>query len=349
VVYFTQGAGELAIDPQPGELADALRKASQLKTALQAEGCDVRTLRLSAQDPNPKVPDDATIVVVADPTSTLNPAMVTAITNYMKKPSDKAPSGKLIVIAQAHPKPGNTPGVLEIGLESLLAEQGVVLANKLLLASSTDQNPPNQHFVRAYQPLINSRNPIALSLQRKLLVASNPRPIGFERQTGQASPWTTTALLHTYESRIPWLESYVPADMNQAEREFVAGVQAKRPEVLDKILVNPRTDELVMTATAVLVTQNVDAETKMGRVAVFSFADFFTDLDAATSPGGELLAATTNWLRDRPAIATIAPKEYGVYRPKLDMNWNSVFWFPVGLMLFCVITAGLGTWMIRRK
>ena len=69
---------------------------------------------------NPSVPEDAAVVVVAEPQATLPESAAAAIRKYMNEPRKSGAKGKLIVLAGAVPGPDDK--VVKTGLEGLLAE-----------------------------------------------------------------------------------------------------------------------------------------------------------------------------------------------------------------------------------
>ena len=56
-----------------------------------------------------KVPDDASVVVIADPTATLPANGVEAIRKYMSEPRPDGKKGKLVVLAGMQPGPDRKP------------------------------------------------------------------------------------------------------------------------------------------------------------------------------------------------------------------------------------------------
>ena len=87
-------------------------------------------------------------------------------------------------------------------------------------------------------------------------------------------------------------------------------------------------------------------------MAVFGSGEAFADdtrRGRLVDLNAQLVVTTVNWLRDRPAVANIATKPYGLYVPNARASEVQVFWLPVGVTLMGVIALGLGVWVFRRK
>jgi hypothetical protein len=92
-------------------------------------------------------------------------------------------------------------------------------------------------------------------------------------------------------------------------------------------------------------------EGEVGRAVVIGCGDLFEDKIAARVGGmpAELFANAVDWLRDRPAVANIANKTYGVFTPKPDGGTFRGELLPVGLVLLMILGLSLGVWVTRRK
>ena len=56
-----------------------------------------------------------------------------------------------------------------------------------------------------------------------------------------------------------------------------------------------------------------------------------------------------DWLRERPPVAAVASKPYGVYKQIRAADTTALLWLPVGITLLSVVGLGLGVWSYRRK
>src|SRR5205807_2440497 len=109
--------------------------ATQLKSFLEKAYIDVKPLVFPIK--NPSVPDDAAVVIVAEPQTPLSNDAADALRRYMNNPTKK---GKMIVLAGASPGP-NDKGIIKTGLEGLLAEFNVRLGDKFIYTLPTEQTP----------------------------------------------------------------------------------------------------------------------------------------------------------------------------------------------------------------
>ncbi len=114
-IYVTQGHGEPTLQG---------RGASSLGMLIgNLSNANSEFLPLDLRGAEPKVPDDATVVVVAGPLQTLSLTAVEALTHYYR--GDQTPGakkGKLFVMLDPVIQGGK---MLDTGLEGLLREQGV--------------------------------------------------------------------------------------------------------------------------------------------------------------------------------------------------------------------------------
>ncbi|MGL6097777.1 MAG: DUF7088 domain-containing protein, partial [Fimbriiglobus sp.] len=161
VVVFTQSSGELSIGAATApDAADPKRSAAMLKLALEKAEADVKPwANTPGADGN--VPDDATIVVVADPLRALPPAQIAAIKQFVTTPRD-GKKGKLVVLAGAH---ANLDGSMTgTGLEDLLAAEFKVRLRPEFVYGEPGQIPPEAAIAGASRKLVTARNTLALAV-----------------------------------------------------------------------------------------------------------------------------------------------------------------------------------------
>ena len=68
-----------------------------------------------------------------------------------------------------------------------------------------------------------------------------------------------------------------------------------------------------------------------------------------TAVNPELLAATVNWLRDRPTAANVTGKEVAEFKPNRQLDGYTGLLLPVLGTLIATAALGLGVWVYRRK
>ncbi len=347
VVYFTQGAGEVSVEPPaPGERN--ARTGEQLKQALIGDYCEVKPLRFPALAVDPKVPDDATVVIVADPTAKLSESTVAALGQYMATPRPDGSKGKLLVMAGARRDPGK-PAILAIGIEKLLMEYDIDLRDRMLYAQPTQEYPPQRLVAVVAPAMLSSKNTIALTFADAGFVLSEVRPLAVGNRAAR-SP--AKSLFIAGEDRVTWVEPSVAASPMDAYRTVIALDQAGRrdliaaKEVSDKF----RTVAAIASEPEPERPGSTEPPKTINRVVVFGYGGF----EDSEQQGGrafqaEVVSASVNWLRDRPAVANEGAKPYGVYTPNPKFDWTRGVTLPVLLVILGIAAVGLGLWVIRRR
>jgi len=340
VIYFTQGAGELSIDPPPpAERGANFRAAKALKRALIADYCDVKPLRFDALAVDPQVPADATVVVIADPTSKLGENAVRALAKYMGEPRPNGTKGKLLVIAGAHSDPAKTRELLKIGIEPLLAEYGVAPFDRVAYFEPVDQVPAQIAFARVTGVLVEQGNAIALAFAKTPVIAMDVRPLNINTQPGK---YAAKPLLGSMPDRITWLENAPVTNPRQAYEDLRAANAAKRADILTE-------KDAKRNSSRALAAISAEAEGNSGRVVIFGYSGFEDDERGGYTAPAELVSASVNWLRDRPAVANEGAKPYGVYTPNPKFDWTRGVTLPVLLVILGIAAVGLGLWVVRRR
>lgn len=337
VVYFTQQAGELNLDPPQGDEVGPGASAARLKAYLERNYLEVRPLRF---DPAaPKVPDDAAVVVVAEPTAPLSEAHVAALRQYMTEPRGTK-KGKLVVLAGA--RFGAKDRVLPTGLEGLLLEFNVRLGDRLVLSefSRELELPPEVAAVIFTPNAVKARNPVAMALGEKaVFLAQNWRPVAPVPGGGPA--YRALPLLMTSPGRVNWLEEEQPRDIRRIGSELNASAAVRAAK---GYLESPRPVGVAVS------------EGESGRVAVIGNGLIVSDAFArqgreVTDPiAFDLVGGTVDWLRDRPALAIgVESKKYKTFALPPTADETRGLWFPLLFALMVVTGMGASVWVIRRR
>jgi hypothetical protein len=339
VIYFTQSNGELSIGVTEGEVASG-GSASQLKAHLEKNYLDVRPLVFPLKDPS--VPDDAAVVIVAEPQTPLSEAAAGAIRKYMTTPRPDGRKGKLMVFSGATPGPSNR-GVAKTGLEQLLSEFGVRLGEKFVYSIPT-QSVPSPTLAIAQFARASENNPIVQTIGSAVngLPFINPREVA---PLNSAPGMTALPLMLTTPGRFTWLEDDKTTDWERILTELEDNQAVQQRKGLSRA---PRSVAAVVT------------EGGSGRVAVYGNGLMISDEFPRRLQGGsalltithDLVGATIDWLRDRPPLATgIESKKYKEYTfpPPEAIDTTRLQYLPLGLALLAVIGLGAGVWVIRRK
>ena len=347
-VYFTQGSGELEVVPGAGRAGrgGGRRAATQLREALEKAYATVKVLEPDAADP--KVPDDATVVVVADPQVPLPKEQADALRAYMLGggPGAGGRKGKLVVLTSPHPTPGGG-GVAETGLEPVLAGLGVRVGREYLLNQPAQGASFADAFLLVNPDLADARNPLAQAFESRVLVVPDCREVA--PAGGAGGPYRAESLFVTLPRRRTWLEPDPPADPG---RSLVETAQSRELSIARKMTLAPRSVGVLVSEEPPPGAKPGDRAAPTGRAAVYGSGAFFADPAGRRGAGAgvpaELLVATVDWLRDRPAAANIASKTYGRYVPKPEPDETRIFLLPVGATLIGLIALGLGVWAVRR-
>jgi hypothetical protein len=333
VVYFTQGNGELSLGAAQTDLT---LPAAQLQTFLTTNySLEVKPLPLPATEPNPKVPDDCGVLVVADPQNPLPEPVVTAIRRYM---SEK--KGRLVVLS------GTTSGLTtqtlaKTGLEGLLTEYNVALETKVVYAS-----PRQVRDDPLILPVMLAPSPQAKQHQIVQTVAQGgvnrfKFPLSREVRPIQGNPtFQAVTLMQTFPGLETWVEDdFVPRPSMvwaQLERSAALRQQKQASE-------NPRS---VMVAVS---------EGGTGRVVVIGNGLAFSDARSQLSISSnayDLVGQSIDWLRERPPVPPeIGTKEYVEYNfpDPLTVDYTRLLYLPVLIGVLAVAGLGSGVWVIRRK
>ena len=305
---------------------------------LAKSNTEVKPLRL---DPAaPVVPDDASVLVVVDPREAFTPEEVAALRTYMNKPRSNGKKGKLILAAGPVPKADKT-GTLDTGLDPLLAEFGVTPDNKFLLGQRVGQFGFGDFVVYPEATATRAEHPVAMELAEGALF-TNCRVLN----TGPAGSYAANPIgFSVPERRGTWFENDPPTN----PQELFAGIAAS-PDVrkLKRFSGNGQWPLVVAVSQPGERGAKPDEQPKdAARVVVFGSGDAFSD--GKGGGNAALLASAVDWLRERPPVAAVASKPYGVYKPLRAADTTALLWLPVGITLLSVVGLGLGVWSYRRK
>ncbi len=333
VVYFTQGSGELSIESAPGENVPQTRAAGRFKAYLENAYYSVKSLNLTGE--NAAVPDDATIVVVADPTTPFTDAQTAALRKYMFNPAKK---GKLIVLAGANVGPDRK--MLKTGLEGLLGELNVKLGTRFIYNFPSQQMPFVDAVLAAFSAAAE-QNPILqaiikVSPRMQLTLPREVEPIS-------TAPGLQATDLMLSDGRT-WLEDEEPADIRAVVEAMAQTVKAQEDKGLSR----------TRRPLAAIVSEG-----QIGRAVVFGSSFFISDEVARRSRSQtaplsfDLLGMSLDWLRDKPSMAAVGieSKKYSEYRfpAPSAVDDTRLKYLPLGLAMLVVVGLGAGVWVVRRR
>lgn len=330
-VYFLAGHGEISVRPAGPDEVGRTRSGSRMATALERVDVTVRPLVFDLG--KPEVPDDATVLVIADPTAPIPPEQAAAVRTYLNTPRKNGKKGKLVVMSSPRPNPDGK-GLLVTGLEPLLLENGVSLgAGFLYFQPATGRDMDETDLFPA-----SDTHPLAVQFQDRRMVFPNCRSVALQqRGAGEY-------LFATLPGRVSWLEPERVADPTAV---WKAMTNAGDPKAANELA---RQKLVTRDGRGVAVAKS---DGKVGQMVVFGSGEAFVD---PTQRGGEklaanadLVAASVNWLRERPAAANITGKEAGEYKASRDLTMYNGLLLPTVGTLIATLALGVGVWAYRRK
>lgn len=305
-VLFLQGHGERSLDV----LIDKTQyDLSQLKEALTEKGLKVLPLNLVA---TPKIPENASTLVIATPTQTMVDSEVDRIREYV------AAGGNLLWLADPDSPPGLGTIARMLGVQWL--DGTVILASYAKVGAGS----PVEFFATRYPA-----NPVVPTFKS---IASFPLARAIRHDPPTAGGWTYLPIVETGSDA--WLET--------GRLDGEVGFDAASGD-----LPGPLTIGLAMTRELAAA----DGRPKrVQRVALFGDGDFLSDLMLSRYGNRQFATALIQWLSSRDAQIDIeVPKAPDV---SLDLPpwafwiYGAGFTAILPLLLFGI---GIGRWLIRRR
>jgi hypothetical protein len=364
-IYFTQDSGELSIDEMAVRSRRDVppnRSAVALKTKLEQAGYQVKPLMLGERElssnTGPTVPDDALVVIVADPLK-MTPEKASVLDAYLKRPKkDAVEPGKLIVLADVHYGPDGK--VLPTGLEGLLQNCSVQIGQNVLLAITRgdptaipvalSQRTTDPDIVQSIYGLLTA-NDVEFSETRS--VTALPGGGAFEAKgllyassgLQVSGPQGRMPAVWPEEKQISDPRKYVQENFENREflkkmkQEPLAVAVTVRERSLDQPPPNP---------------MGQPPQTKPGapRLVIFGDASFAADAAGQQNEAGfNLILTALAWIRGKPELAVdVPPKERRAYHLVMTRDALSrVLYLPVLWILLAIIATGIGVGILRRR
>lgn len=328
IIYVTQGSGEL-------QIAKATRRTersfSVVCEKLKQINCEIRPLVVDPR--KPMVPGDASLVVVADPLSMLPPETVQAISEYVFPADPKAKAGRFLILSGPNPsQDGKT--MQPTGLEPILNSLGLSLGNQQIFS---DPDRDGNTLMAVIAPSETAQSAIAKDYQGQLIRFFLLRPIAISPEMNpgrRAEP-----LFATQPGRRTFLDA---PDVRGASLLTWQEMQ-RNPDLQRARSYGPEARPVAVTVEQGKSVQGIVIGTGM------TFSDGLSRGDPSTSLGAEIFANMVDTLRDRPAVASLATKQYGMYKPPPVEQFSKAFWLPVLLTPLAIASIGIGVWVVRRR
>lgn len=342
-VYFTQSSGEMQIAEQQKveDIQFTTQTARRLKAALEASKAEVKPLNFDLS--NPTVPDDATIVVVANPTTTILPEYAQALRNYMERKLPDGRRGKLLVMLSPRTATGGE-AMMNSGLDELLADYGVKVEKQFVYREPINNSDDLESMIA--QPLTKA------SPSASMILAGAPNSLFLVGNSlimlgDLDSKYLVDVLFHSPKGMRTWTDGQRDSNPGRTWSEMARSAELQKSR---RLTINPRILGMAVSEPA---EQGAEDAEELRRMVVYGFGDFFADpqgqQQARANVPVELFSSSVNWLRDRPAAANVASKTYGRYNVNVEVNFARMVTLPIALTLLAIAAFGLGTWVFRRS
>lgn len=301
-LYFVEGHGEHRID-------DIERSGfSQVKEILTRQGFDVKKLILIQEG---KIPDDASILVIAGPQKPFLEAEKDLLLGYINS------GGQLLLMID----PLTTSGI-----EVILGRLGISLGNVIII------DPLSRIFGGALNIPVVSNYPRHQITTNFNFVTFFPvaRSIDFDQETGKDIDF----------------EPIIQSGPNSwGETDFEAREAAFDPK---KDKRGPVT--IGATVTLQEYEDPNALKEKRFRLVIFGDSDFSSNAYFSSSGNGDLFLNSLNWLVQEEDLISISPKEVKGGRLLLTRNeGRRLFIIPVLLIPSVILISGLTIWRKRRR
>jgi ABC-type uncharacterized transport system involved in gliding motility auxiliary subunit len=317
-VYFLQGHGEK--EPNRTE-RDGY---SAVSGSLRRDNYMVERLVLAQMK---EVPDDATVVLIAGPTTDLLDTEAEAIRRYLAR------AGKLMVMVdpllgpQAAPLPN---------LEGIVKEWGVTLGNNVVVDLSGATNDPSIAVAATY-PMHAITERFATLTIYPLARSINPVEGGVNGRTAQTI--VETSRQSWAEANLASLSGEAGVSMDEASGDKVGPVPLGA-------VVSSASEPPAANPSKPATGETLKPET---RVVVLGDSDFPSNAYAGVPGNMNFFANAISWLAQQENLIAIRPTEAQDRRVTMTASQQTgVFWASIVVMPALVFLAGIYTWWRRR-
>lgn len=318
--YFVQGHGErdpLSADPRFGYSSVAGR--------LKNDNYDVANVSL-AQDG--KLPDDATVLIIAGPQTDYLQPEIDAIKSYLAK------GGKLVLMIDVQAKPDAAPLT---NLIALAKDWGVAIGNDLIVDSS------------GMGRMFNAGPEVPIAAE----YPSHPITEGFRYMTAyrlarSASPIEGGTNGHVAQRVVQSSpKSWAETDLKSlAGGGGQVGLDPAKGDTPGPVSI---ASAVAAAATDAPPATGPDAKVPETRVVVMGDSDFTGNDLIAFQGNGELFLNVVNWAAQNENLIAIRPKDPQDRRMTLTESERAgVFYLAIFIIPGIFLAAGVATWWKRR-
>lgn len=318
-VYFLQGHGEK--EPNRTE-RDGY---SAVSGSLRRDNYAVERLVLAQQK---EVPDDATVLLIAGPTSDILDTEAEAIRRYLAR------AGKLMVMLDPPVGPQAAPLP---NLESIIQEWGVTPGSNVVVDLSGATNDPSIAVAATY--------PMHAITERFATLTIYPLARSIAAVEGGVNGRTPTTIVET--SRQSWAESNLASLSGEGGVSMDEASGDKVGPVSLGVAVSAAAESPAPAAgTTAPAADTLKPET---RLVVLGDSDFPSNAYGGVPGNVNFFANAISWLAQQENLIAIRPTEAQDRRVTMTPRQQSaVFWASILVMPGLVFFAGIYTWWRRR-
>lgn len=316
--YFIQGHGER--DPISADRMGYTQIAARLKN-------DNYEVGKSALAQDGKLPDDATIVVIAGPQTDYLPQEIEAIKAYL------AAGGKLLMMLDVQAKPD---AAALANLIALAKDWGVAIGNDLIV----DVSGAGRAFGAG--PEI----PVAITYPTHPITERFDRVMTAYRLVRSASPIDGGTNGHIAQRVVEsspksWAETDLKSLSTGGAKPDLDKGDKQGPVVI--------ASAVAAAATAAPANPDPKAPTAETRLVIIGDSDFIGNDLISFQGNGDLFLNMVNWTAQQENLIAIGPKDPQDRRITLtEAQRQGIFWLAIFIIPGIFLAAGIFTWYKRR-
>jgi ABC-type uncharacterized transport system involved in gliding motility auxiliary subunit len=318
-VYFTQGHGE-----RDTTSSDRMRGYNAISDALGRDNFSVAPLPLIQQK---DVPADATVVVVAGPTTDFLAPEIEALERYVAR------GGKVLMLIDP-PQPGSAdvPNLL-----GFLKKWSIEFGNDVVV----DASGIGQLFGGdASVPVVMNYPAHPITEGFRVMTAF---PLARSLRAAEGGSHTPQSLLET--SPQSWAEADLKG-LSAGQVEFSEGADRRGPIALGYAVSAPATDA---PAPPLAGNQSPDAPKPESRIVAIGDSDFAGNSALGVQGNQDLFLNTVNWLAQQENLIAIRPREAQDRRLSLTADQQQrIMLLSLLIIPGLVFAGGVYTWWKRR-
>jgi ABC-type uncharacterized transport system involved in gliding motility auxiliary subunit len=322
-VYFLEGHGEREITSSAND------GYATINQALGSENYVTETLALAQQG---EVPENASVVVIARPTTDLLEPEIEAIRRYLDR------GGKLFVLLEpplrdARPKPN---------LTALLGDWGFDIGDNIII----DTNPVGQLLGLGELAPVATRYPAHPITANFRVITAFPTARSVRPSATGATGRSPQTFLES--SAASWAESDIQAILKEQEVRMDPDKDLQGPVSLGAALAVPAQNP-PPAPDAGEGADAADPPQLETRVAVMGDSDFAANNYLGIQGNRDLFLNVVNWLAQQENLISIRPRDPEDRRLTLTARQQNVIMLTaIAFVPLLIFGAGIAAWMRRR-